>query len=44
MENFRVGLVDKEGKVMIGSDLFMILMKTSSEIKVMRLRMNIKYQ
>ena len=33
-----------EGKVMIGSDLFMIPVKTSSEMKVMRLRMNIEYQ
>jgi len=43
MKNLQVDLVDEERKVMIGSDLFMITMKTSSEIEVMRLRMNIEY-
>jgi len=42
MKNLRVDLVNEEGRVMMGSGLFMILMKTSLEI--MRWRMKIKYQ
>jgi len=42
MKNLRAGLVNEEGKVMMGSGIFMILTKASSEI--MRLRLNVEYQ